>query len=132
MGHGRREIVITPLESSTGAMEELGRYGQKPFTREAFGYIANMRVHAKRLLHDEQTRHRGPTRRTRHVKPHGRSVTHLGGNKFAFDLHCAPPLIRREFHFPQVRLNYQASVAQAAEYTGLAPLSNREAYGPIC
>src|SRR5437879_2711890 len=91
MNHGRGEIFVSALESGARTMEKLGRHREKSLPRKAIGNIADMCVHSEGLLHDQQAARCGRARWARRIQPNGRAVAHLRGNKFALNVHCAPP-----------------------------------------
>ena len=91
MPHGGAEIVVPAFKAGAGAMEKLGRHGEKSLARESLGDVANMRVDAKGFLHHQKTARWRRARRARHVQPHGRAVTYVDRDKFAANLHRRPP-----------------------------------------
>ena len=77
VGHDRLEIVVSPLESRRGAVEEFRGKGMVSFARKAFRNVADVRVHAEGFLKHQKPGARAAVLRLRHVRAHGGSVRNL-------------------------------------------------------
>ena len=77
VGHDRLEIVVSPLESRRGAVEEFRGKSMVSFARKAFGNVTDVRIHAEGFLKHQKPGARAAVLRPSHVRAHGGSVGNL-------------------------------------------------------
>src|SRR6185437_14745040 len=67
-------IFVVAFKSRSGTVKQLGRNGHVTFGGEAFGHIANMRVHTESFLENHNAGMRGGISGTCHIAVHAASI----------------------------------------------------------